>query len=121
MITVIDDMPEGTLGFEASGRVTEEDYRDVLAPAIEAAAERGVVRLLYVVPDGTHYSPGAMWADTKVWAGNLTSWERVAVVTDADWLENAVKAFGWLMPGAIRVFDDDELGDAKAWLVGADD
>jgi hypothetical protein len=122
MIKVIEDMPEGTIGFEASGKVTDDDYETVLVPAVRAALEKGEVRLLYVLPDGTEYSPGAMWADTKLWAGHLRGWKRVAIVSDADWLENAIKAFGWMMPGKVRVFDDDdEVPDAKAWLVSDDD
>ena len=121
MLKIIEDMPTGTIGFEASGKVTDDDYRDVLAPAVKTAAEAGGVRLLYVLADGTSYSPGAVWADSKLWAGNLRGWERVAVVSDADWLENAIKAFGWMMPGEVRVFDDDEVADAKAWLVGIED
>lgn len=121
MIRVIEDMPAGTIGFEADGKVTDDDYREVLVPAVKAALERGDVRLLYVLPDDTSYSPGAMWADTKLWAGNLRAWNRIAIVSDADWLEGAVKAFGWMMPGKVRVFDDDAVDDAKAWLVGQDD
>ena len=118
MIKIMEDMPAGTIGFEASGKVTDEDYETVLAPAVRAALEHGGVRMLYVVPDGTEYSPGAMWADTKLWAGNMRGWERVAIVSDADWLENAIKMFGWMMPGEIKVFDDDdEVPEAKAWLV----
>lgn len=121
MIRVIEDMPPGTIGFEAGGKVTDEDYETVLVPAVQAALEAGEVRLLYVLPDGVQYSPGAMWADTKLWAGNLKGWKRVAIVSDADWLEHAIKAFGWMMPGKVRVFDDDDVRDAKAWLVGIDD
>ena len=107
MITAIHDMPDGTIGFEASGKVTDEDYETVLVPAVRAA-----------LPEGTTYSAGAMFADAKLWAGHLRGWERVAVVSDADWLEHAIKAFGWMMPGEVRVFDDDEVDEAKRWLVG---
>ena len=48
VIKVIENMPAGTIGLEASGKVTEEDYRDVLVPTINAATEQGKVRLLYV-------------------------------------------------------------------------
>ena len=47
------------------------------------------------------------------------SWERLAVVTDKDWMRHAISAFGWLTPGEIRVFDPDELEAAKAWTGGA--
>jgi hypothetical protein len=121
VITVIEDMPVGTVGLRASGKVTEEDYQNVLVPAVNAALAAGKVRLLYVLSEEFSYSPGAMWADTKLWFKDLKGWERVAIVSDADWLENAVKAFGWMMPGEVKVFESDDVRDAKAWLVGIDD
>ena len=121
MIQVISNMPVGTIGLRASGKISEDDYRDVLVPTINAAMEQGKVRLLYVLEDEAGYKPGAVWADTKMWFKNLKGWERVAIVSDADWLENAVKAFGWLMPGEVKVFEPDDVRAAKQWLVGLDD
>jgi len=121
LIKVIENMPAGTTGLAASGKVTEDDYRDVLVPAVNAAMERGQVRLLYVLDDEFEYSAGAVLADTKMWFKHLKGWERVAIVSDADWLENAIKAFGWMMPGEVKVFEPDDVRDAKAWLVGIDD
>jgi hypothetical protein len=107
---------------EAVGKVSEDDYRDVLVPAVSTAVERGDVRLLYVLGnDFDSYSAGALWADTKLLAENRKAWKKVAIVSDADWLENSVKAFGWLMPGEVKVFETDEVHDAKEWLVGLDD
>lgn len=121
MIKVMDAMPSGTIGFEARGKVSKEDYEDVLVPALTAAMEQGPVRLLYLLGDDfDSYSPGAMWSDARLWAGHRDAWERIAIVTDVDWVENGVKAFGWLMPGEIRVFDDDEVDKAKLWLVTPD-
>ena len=100
---VIENMPPGTIGVEAVGKVTEDDYRNVLVPDVSAALERGDVRLLYVLgKDFDSYSAGALWADTKLLAGNRKAWKKVAIVSDADWLENSIKAFGWLMPGRSR-------------------
>ena len=44
---------------------------------------------------------------------------RLAVVTDKDWMRHGIAAFGWLIPGEIRVFDPGELEQAKAWTGGA--
>ena len=121
MIQVISNMPVGTIGLRASGKVSEEDYRDVLVPTINAAMEQGNVRLMCVLEDEVGYKPSAVWADTKMWFTSLKSWERVAIVSDADWLENAVKAFGWLMPGEVKVFESGDVRDAKQWLVRLDD
>ena len=103
MIKIIQNMPAGTIGLEAVGKVTDDDYRDVLMPAISAALERNDVRLLYVLSeDFRSYSPGAVWADTKLWAQHHKAWQKIAIVSDADWLENSVEAFGWLIPGEIK-------------------
>ncbi len=120
MIRVIEGMPAGTVGVEAVGKVTEADYRDVLVPTLRAALERGGVRLLYVLgEDFDSYSAGAMWADTKLWAGHAKRWEKIAIVSDADWLENSMKAFGWMMPGEVEVFETDDVDDATEWLTRA--
>ncbi len=119
MITVIPDMPAGTVGVRASGQVSREDYADVLVPAVEQAAGEGHVRMLYVLgEDFESFTPGAMWSDTRLWAGHVGAWERLAVVTDVDWVENAVRAFGWLVHGEVRVFGAGELEAATRWLAG---
>jgi len=49
MFARIDNLPAGAIGFEAVGRVTDEDRYSVLEPTIVAALENGhQVRLLYV-------------------------------------------------------------------------
>jgi hypothetical protein len=121
MIKQLDDVPDGVIGLEASGEVTADDYRDVTVPALTAASERGGIRLLYVIHDHTRFSVGAAFADAKLGLTHLKGWERVAVVSDADWLENSIKAFGWMMPGEVKMFDDDEVDEAKAWLTQSSD
>ena len=44
------------------------------------------------------------------------SFERVAVVTDVDWIGSMIRAFGFAMPGEVRVFDDDDLEAAREWI-----
>lgn len=86
MLTLIDDLPDGVVGVEAHGKVTAEDYENVL----EAARRDGKVR--------------------------LRSWERIAVVSDEDWLRRAIGGLGRLMPGEIKVFETDDLDDVREWV-----
>ena len=73
--------------------------------------------MLYVIGDQFEgYTGGAAWEDAKVGMKHLTSFERVAVVTDVDWIENMIKAFGFAIPGEVRVFDDDDLEAARRWI-----
>ena len=53
MIKELNDMPSGVIGFEASGKLEAEDYRDTVLPALERAAASGEVRFLIVIRDST--------------------------------------------------------------------
>lgn len=118
MIEVMIDLPDHVLGLRAKGEVTSDDYQTVLVPALEEKLARyKKARLLYVLDDQFEgYTGGAAWQDAKVGMKHFTSFERVAVVTDVDWIENMVKAFGFVFPGDVRVFDDDELEEARRWI-----
>jgi hypothetical protein len=120
MLELIADLPEGVVGVEAHGKVTSADYEQVLIPAVDAAraaSEEGKVRVLYVLDaDFPDYTAGAMWEDTKLGLAKLRAWERIAVVSDADWLAKALHAFGWIMPGEVKAFRREELDEARSWV-----
>lgn len=117
MIRVLEGLPENVLGVEASGKVTDDDYERVLIPAVRKRVDAaGKIRFIYVLGerfDG--WTMGAMWDDAKLGVSELKAWEKVAVVSDEEWLKHMFKAFGWMIPGEVRVFDLDELDAAKAW------
>ncbi|MEU7906510.1 STAS/SEC14 domain-containing protein [Actinoplanes sp. NPDC049118] len=111
-------MPAGTLGFEGVGEVDDDDVENVLTPALRRwVAERGKVRLLYVLgPRLDEVEGDAVSEKAKFLARNPTAFERVAVVSDEDWLRPAIKALSLLLPGQARAFPNRELAAAKAWL-----
>ncbi|MEM7435747.1 MAG: STAS/SEC14 domain-containing protein [Myxococcota bacterium] len=118
MIELIQDVPDRVLGLKATGHVTAEDYQQVLVPALETKLRKlKKVRLLYVAAnDFEGYSGGAAWEDAKVGMKHLGAFERAAIVTDVDWIANMVRAFGFAIPGEVRVFESDDLQDAREWI-----
>ena len=82
MITQIEDLPPGVVGFEVRGTLHAADYRDVVLPAVERAGEVGEIRFLIVIPDFKGMSGGAVWEDLKIGLQHLRSWRRIALVTD---------------------------------------
>jgi hypothetical protein len=120
MLELLDDLPDNVIGVRAVGEVEDDDYEDVLVPAIEDRLERhDKVRLLYVLGEEfTGYEAGAMWEDTKLGVKTFGSYDRMAIVTDATWVRRSVKAFGWLIPGEVRVFHIDGLDAARSWVTG---
>jgi hypothetical protein len=118
MLKKIYDMPAGTLGFEAVGEVDDDDVEKVLAPALRRwVAERGKVRLLYVLGVRLdEYEGDAVSENAKFLARHPTSFERVAVVSDEEWLRPAIKALSLLLPGEAKAFPVRQLDAAKSWL-----
>ena len=121
MLTLIPDLPAGVVGVQAHGTITADDYQQVLVPAVEAAqraSSSGKARVLYVLgEDFPDFTAGAVWSDTRLGLGHLRSWERIAIVTDADWLRHSIHGLGWMMPGDVRVFPTGELDEARSWVV----
>jgi stage II sporulation SpoAA-like protein len=120
MVERIEEMPEGTIGFKVVEGLTGDDYREQIEPALSAAAEAGEVRLLFEIDAGFGMDAGAVIEDAKtglkLGLGHLKAWKRTAVVTDVDWIVKAMKAFGFMTPGEVRVFEPAELGAAKVWV-----
>ena len=123
MVERLTDMPEGTLGFRVAGDVGRKDYDDVLVPELRRAIEAGGgLRTLYLVEHLDQIEPGALWEDAKL-GFDMTihhhgEWERSAIVTDIAWMVQAMKTFGWMVPGEARVYPVAELEAAKAWVAG---
>jgi hypothetical protein len=75
MVERIDEMPAGTIGFRASGKLTPEDYRNVLVPTLREAVDSGEVRMLFVLSDFEELEPRAWLEDAKTassWASSST-------------------------------------------------
>ncbi len=121
MIELIPNLPDHVVGVLASGQVTASDYIKVLVPAVEAEqAKHGKVRVLYQLgPAFTGFTAGAMWDDMKLGVAHLNAWERIAVVTDVDWIAGATRFFGFAMSCPVRIFSNSDLAAATSWIAAA--
>ena len=120
MLRIIEGLPESVIGFEASGRVTHEDYRDVLIPKVEALMAHGPVDMLYAFrEDFTGFDLEAMWDDAAFGLKHWRHFNRVALVVDQTWLRAAFSMFAPLVPAETRLFRRSEMDDAENWIVQA--
>lgn len=119
MIEALKGFPPRVLAFACTGRVTKHDYETVLIPVVEKALEQpGKVRLYYQIDaDFAGIAPGAAWEDFKVGMEHLTRWERIAVVSDMEWIRYTIRAFGFVIPGETKVFRLNEASNARAWIL----
>jgi SpoIIAA-like len=118
MIEMLESFPEGVVAAVAKGRVTRRDYDEVLVPAVEAAfRRRDKVRCYYEIGQEFFWmDAGAVWEDFRVGFGHLAGWERIAVVTDVDWVRLAINCFRFLVPGEVRIFSTSAAAEARSWV-----
>jgi len=122
MLRPIADMPPGTLGFEAVGELDDDDWQEAVEPVLrrEVAAGRPL-RLLYLLgPRAGDVEGDAVTAGAEFRVRHATAFERVAVVSDEDWLRPAMRVLSVLVPGRTRAFATRELTAAKTWLAETD-
>jgi nucleotide-binding universal stress UspA family protein len=119
MIEVLNGFPPAVMGFACKSHVTKEDYEHILTPAVgQALADYQKVRLYFRIdPDFAGVEPSALWEDVKLGMEYLFRWDRIAVVTDVEWIRQTFKAFSCVIPCAARVFRLDEVSLAKAWVI----
>lgn len=117
MFTYIEDLPPHTLGVEASGAITHEDYLE-LNRRVEAMMGRGPIKALYVIDsDASEFSPQAFWDDQVFSLKHWHDFSHLAIVTDLVWARGAARLFAPFFPAAIKVFTKAQLAEAKAWIV----
>jgi hypothetical protein len=94
-------------------RVSDLPAGGMMEP-IYATLERGEKLNIYfeVAEDFDGLALGALWEDMKA-AGSVglkhrSAWQRMALVTDKDWIRHGAAAFGPLAP--------DEIAQARAWI-----
>lgn len=120
MIERIDDVPAGVIGLRASGKLTKDDYRNVLEPALKEATDSGQARVLFVLTDFDGLEPGAWIEDVKTGfqaeIQKRSAWKKLALVSGVDWVTKATRLFAWAMPGELGVYEMDQLDQAKSWV-----
>jgi hypothetical protein len=116
MIKQLSGLPAGVIGFEVTGAVTAGDFRDVVLPAVEAAARSGDVRFMIVIPEFHGVTPGGLWQDLEVGKESFRKWKRIALVTDIEWMHHMTSLFGWMTPGEVKTFTAGERDQAIAWV-----
>jgi hypothetical protein len=121
MIEIMKNFPDNVLAFSCDGQVTKDDYEGILVPAIlETLKRHDKIRLFYKTSANfTGYDPGAIWEDLKIGVEHPTRWERVAVVSDVDWIVQMMKLFGFLIPCPTKLFPSSGAAQANAWIIAA--
>jgi 3-deoxy-D-manno-octulosonic-acid transferase len=121
MFTIVKELPEDILGIIISGKTTKEDY-DRLNPLLEKHVKMHGNIKFFVEIDELNYTAKALWEDFKAGLHYWRNIKTVAIVTNKDWLEKSIAAFGLIIPGMkVKGFELDERHEALDWLKKQED
>lgn len=108
------------LHVRAVGKLTREDYEEV-RPSLDTALTQLDDNPVLVLVDATElegWERGAAWEDLKLGLNHRHDFERIAVVADKEWLQEASRFSGWFISGEVKGFGDRH--SALDWLVSRD-
>lgn len=117
MIQRLSNFPSDVVAVLCSGHVTKLEYEAVLVPAVATALRTHPrLRLYYETGHSFSIDASAIAADVKLGLEHLTRWERVALVTDMEWVCRAVGALGFLLQGDLKIYSLSETARACTWI-----
>lgn len=117
MIEQLKGFPENVIALAGRGQVTKADYQAILPAVEKALATHDQLRVYYELgADFLGIDADAFLEDFKISMQHLARWERVAVVTDVEWITHAFALFGFLMPGRAKVFSTKDADQARSWI-----
>lgn len=122
MLSIIENLPDHVIGIRITDKLRAEDYERLLIPLVNNKLERHSKLDLLCCIEGEWkgMEAGAAWQDLRLGLGKLGHWARMAIVSDIDWLEKAIKVLRLFSPGELRHFDDNDYDDALAWVCQQD-
>jgi hypothetical protein len=117
MIEQLQNLPVGIAGVTAKGKITAQDFRDTLSPLLNNAQRDGRhLRLLYHVASDADFTTGAALEDARIALHGIGALQRCAVVSDATWIQKAVRVLAMVAPCPIRVYSESGWNEATNWL-----
>jgi len=117
MISIINDAPENVAAFNATGEITREDFENLVIPHVKSKVEQfdELNYLLYLNTDLDNFTMGAWLQDALLGIKNITKWNRAAIVTDKEGVQNFTDIFSVLMPGEFKSYPKENLYNALYW------
>ena len=119
MIELLPESTDTCIGFKISGKVTGEDYENLLPKVDQAIAAHGRISLLVLMEDfGGKFDFDAAKADFKFGTQQYRQVDKAAFVSDKKWMEWAVKIMDpFTKRTEEKVFEPEQLEEAWSWVL----
>ena len=102
----------------AEGRLTDQDYKEVLIPRLEVIIRaHGRARLLLEMgKDFQGWEAAALWDDAYFGLRHRNDFEKMGVIGGPKWVEWGLKIAAVAISGEIKCFSPEEREEALRWI-----
>ena len=118
MIEILPESQGNLIAVKASGKVTDQDYKEILIPkADRVLAENDRANFLFWLSDQFEgFELGAAWDDIKYASGHHDKFDKVALVGGPRWVEWTSKIFGPMLKAEVKHFEEVQIVEAWSWI-----
>ncbi|MEH6470425.1 MAG: STAS/SEC14 domain-containing protein [Halopseudomonas sp.] len=117
MLMKLEQSSSNRLGFLASGKLTDNDYKNFLIPEIQQALEQHPsIRLLFLLEGFRGWELQAAWDDLVFGLQINSKVERLAVIGDQDWERWMAQLANPFSHGEVQYFNLNQTQQAWHWL-----
>lgn len=108
---------DGVYRIEASGVLLKSEMDDIHSAAAELIAQTGNARVLFVLERFQGWERGAAWGDLRFYETFGQNIERIAIVGEQQWRDQAhLFVLADLRKAPVRFFLPGEIDKARGWL-----
>lgn len=116
MITCIDKPETRTVELVIEGAVTKSEYLSTAEHLHERAHDWGALNILEDIRDLEGAEAGAFWENVRFGFRQFQDADKVALVTDREWLRAATRVTDPVIHLDVQTFPREEIDTARAWV-----
>ena len=106
MIEIIQGLPQDVAAFNATGKISVDDYDKIINPFVKQIKQQsGRIKYMLVLNTSlSNYSAGAWFKDGWLGFKYFTSWSKIAIVANQERVVKFTNVFGKLLPAVTKGF-----------------
>jgi len=118
MIEIIQGLPKNVAAFNATGKITADDYKTTINPLVKKIAhDFGQINYLLVINTSLrNYTFGAWIKDAFLGLRYFPKWNKLGIVSEKKDIKKFTDFFGKFLPSVTKGFMIEDEQIAKRWI-----
>lgn len=115
MVEVSTESTGNILVLRAEGKLTDQDYKDVIIPRLESII-RNYGKARFLLDEFNGWEVAALWDDARFGLTHRNDFEKIGVIAAPPWVAWSLKLVALVISGEFRTFAPGERSTALSWI-----